>query len=561
MKLVITQPSNTSDSVEAHLASKTASGSNDVVWTQGNDDTKTAIDDGSVVITGDREITSKSLGKAHQPVVGIYGNPNGTGIAQALDSSYSALLKDRRSLMLSNIHQADGSPGRSLIITPERGIKPVRNVDLLPEAFDNVLQSRINNRHYKTNLTQDSLPVSITDDLEEISRYTKLWASWSLFPKFELKDEKYPGAEFGFVSKRTDTGTLITARGSNKEKPTINDYALVEKIEDGKTLHVKSVDKKASLNAPLAHYIFENRPEINYVVHSHIFMPEGANASTITSPGTQEDWQSIESLVKAGAKIINQPLHGTLILLEKPDELLEILKQNSLYHQNSELYDLAYARFQSSEQRKTTLEKVVEGLGIAKDSSVLDLCCGTGASTEALQDLGFTNIDIADGSRSMLSVAEKRLGKTGLQVSLPSLDGISKRYDLITMRQAFNYISPTEVRNFAGSLSSQMNSGARFVFNTFGNLESGIKTRDNEFEDNNTLVRTKEINHIDPDKVLHTQRSEIVDFNRDHWDAVLDINEFYQHDLDQVVAAFHDAGFKVETYMEGNSICFTFIKN
>jgi len=488
-------------------------------------------------------------------VMGIRSFSPGQNVGEVLDQSYDSLLRNKMSLVIGAIADSQGAPERAVILTVERGIRPVKGFDNIPGALMELLPSRIGGKHYRSETLEASLPWAVADDLKEIARHTKEWAGWSLFPKYQAKGEKYPGAEFGFVAKRTGAGTLITARGSNKESPTDKDFALIAEIED-RTIKVKG-QGKASLNGPLAHYIFEQRPEVNYIVHSHIFIPDAPETQRVTAPGTLEDRQSIEAAVKAGVKVINQPMHGTIILLERPEDLLPLLKANGLYNKRSELYDAAYARFQSNETRLTSLEQAVQGLGLPADAKLLDLCCGTGASTLALQRLGFTNIDIADGSSSMLAVAQERTSKRGVVTRLEDLSAIKDQYDLITVRQAFAYVHPDDLPKVAQNIAGCLKEGGKFVFNGFIRQEPGSKPRDVENQNEDMLVRTHEDNQITPEMVRHTQRSEIVDFNGGKWHAVFDINEFYQHDPELIEQAFAAAGFHVDFSIKGQSICFT----
>lgn len=511
-------------------------------------------DEADVVVTDNLdEIEEIKSSSPRIPVVGVQYFSSGTLIGAMLDSSYNSLLKHRTVLMVGCLNGMAGDPDKLLILTGERGIQPLQGLRNFDQHFFPLLASRVGNHHYHTDLRIiETFPISLTD----AQHYTKLWAGWSLFPAYQNENPQYPGAEFGFVATRTDGGTLITARGSNKNNPTEKDFALIKAI-DNNTLRVSSTGGKASLNAPLAHHIFSERPEIKWVVHSHIFVPEGTQAARISAPGTIEDWQAIEQAVKSGVKVINQPMHGTLILLEDPKELLPLLKRNGLYATNSQLYDTAYARFQSSATRKTSLERAVEALQLPADAKLLDLCCGTGASTLALQALGFTNIDIADGSASMLAIAEQRTGKKGKVTKLETLEGIEAEYDLITVRQAINYVAAEDVVRMAEAVASKLKIGGRFVFNTFVPLPSRSKGRDDAFETATQLIRTHEENQVIPERVLHAQRSEIINFEKECWHAVHDVNDFEQRSRHFLENALKAAGFDVAVNVEGPSVAFT----
>jgi SAM-dependent methyltransferase len=235
-----------------------------------------------------------------------------------------------------------------------------------------------------------------------------------------------------------------------------------------------------------------------------------------------------------------------------------LLKQNSLYRHNSELYDLAYARFQSTPDKPTSLERAISDLQLPHDSKVLDLCCGTGASTLALEKLGFKDVVFADASPSMLAVAATRLGRQGKVLNLENLNEIAAdTFDLVTVRQAFAYVAPTDLEKVAENIARILKPSGRFVFNSFAKMAAGtVKSRDIETELDNILVRTREDNLITDEDVLHTQRSEIIDFDRGRWDAVIDVNQFYQHTHERLQEAFTAAGLLLSVQSQGNSLCY-----
>ncbi|TLX16093.1 methyltransferase domain-containing protein [Rhizobium sp. MHM7A] len=514
------------------------------------------------VVTSGHIMQQVKAAHPHLAVIGIYASEQGASINEAIDDTYSNLLKYRCTMMLGLLPSEEASANRSLVITGERGIKPSNGLDEGAKSFIDLLRSRVGNRHHRTELTLNGLPDCISGDLAETIRYTEVWAKWSLFPKYESRDPRYPGAEFGFIAKRTNVGTLITARASNKERPGVDDFTLITDIGDDGTVHVRSSKRKASLNAPLAHRILQERPEINYVVHSHVFLPEGVTVPDLSTPGTFDDWKAVAQAVHGGARIVNQPHHGTLILLRDPEELLPLLKENSLYRHNSDLYDLAYARFQSAPDKPTSLERAIGNMTLPNQAKVLDLCCGTGASTLALQNLGLKDVDFADGSPSMLAVAERRLGRRGKVAELEDLGNIPARtYDLVTVRQAFAYVEPENLDKVARNIACILKPSGRFVFNSFAQIPSGAaKARDIETELDNILIRTREDNRITDDDVLHTQRTEIIDFDKGRWDAVLDVNQFYQHAPDRLREAFLRAGLSFDMQQYGNSICYVIVK-
>lgn len=93
---------------------------------------------------------------------------------------------------------------------------------------------------------------------------------------------------------------------------------------------MSSLERKASLNANIAHLAFRHSSDIQYIVHSHSELPGAVRANRETSPGTQEDWESVEELIRSGERLIYQKHHGIILLLGDLSELVPILEQNGI---------------------------------------------------------------------------------------------------------------------------------------------------------------------------------------------------------------------------------------
>lgn len=525
-------------------------------WSSGAGGTPAAI----IVFGQDEFAAAKSMKSANGAVAvfGVREYPAETEIAAALEQSYGDLLENRFALSVGIVG------GQGFVLTGERGIALGRDGHELAEKLAALVASRAGQQHNTTRLTRvQEFSPAIKDDCADMFVWMKAWEKLALFPGYQREDGSavYPGAEFGFVAKRTAAGTLVTARASNKTDPSGKDITLITDVTADGAVDVTSLGRKASLNGPLAHLIFAARPEVNYIVHSHIFVPGGADAPAPSAPGTQGDWQAIAPYVSGGETVINQPCHGTLILLERAEDLLPLLKERALYNRQSELYDTAYARFQGAPEKPTNLEKYIAGLDLPQDVKILDLCCGTGASTLALKAMGFHDIDFADGAASMLAVAEKRMGKAGRLARLQDVDALNgKAYDLVTMRQAFNYVAAPELRDVFRKVSGLMASGGQLVFNSFMPLPDGVDRRSTGTDKDGVTAQTSEINHIEGRLIRHAQRTEIVDMAKGQWHAVHDINEFYQHAPADVLLALREEGFDARVRIAGNSVCYHAIK-
>ena len=86
-------------------------------------------------------------------------------------------------------------------------------------------------------------------------------------------------------------------------------------------------------------------------------------------------------------------------------------------------------------------------LGVAPDSRILDLCCGTGASTRAiLAQHPTAQVIAADGSPGMLAEARRRLPEERVQLCLadamdPAASGIGGPFDAILMAYGIRNMS------------------------------------------------------------------------------------------------------------------------
>ena len=91
-------------------------------------------------------------------------------------------------------------------------------------------------------------------------------------------------------------------------------------------------------------------------------------------------------------------------------------------------------------------------------------------------------------------------------------------------------------------------------------MPEGTDRRQNTSEQDGIIAQTSEVNDVVGDVVRHAQRTEIIDTNSGEWTPVHDINEFYQHDPDEVLQALRESGFEAEARISGNSVCYHAVK-
>lgn len=465
---------------------------------------------------------------------------------ELIDIAYKSLLDCRMSLIVANLVNKDFKPTKTIIITPEKNIYYIKSRDELPKILIKLIEERIDCEYYNTKIV-DGFPNDL--NTENFQTLIKDCSNYSLFNYY---GEGRVGAEFGSIGMRTKYGILTTGRGSRKKNSNTNDFSIIKNIKN-KDIELFSNGIKATLNAPTLYKIFLDRKDVNFIVHSHVYLANGVFVDAYgAAPGTDNDYDVIKDVVKSGHNVINQYGHGCFILLNKLDELLPILLKNGLYNSPySKYYDIAYHRFE-----KGSLENAIESLNLNKDISVLDLACGTGKSTVELLKLGFKNVDLADASKDMLDVAEKRIDKNGIIASFEDLSSIKSKYDLITIRQAFSYLNKKDLESFISDIKNIINDKGYLIFNMFHSLSNNITSRFDEFSVENGYIKTVETNIIEDDFIIHSQRTEYFNSNEGLYLPLYDLNCFNQYNLNDLKTSFENNGFFVDLRIKNKSACF-----
>jgi ubiquinone/menaquinone biosynthesis C-methylase UbiE len=482
------------------------------------------------------------------PVVGfkLLSSENST-LQELIEVAYKSLLDLRMALVVANLVDKDFKPVKTVIITPEKNIIPVVNRDCLASILIKIIEQRIDSKYYSTEM-MGPLPSGL--DTQPFLDLTQKCAQYSLFSPY---GDGRKGADFGSIAMRTEFGMLTTGRGTTKQNASKNHIAMVDDVDNtDRIIKIFSDGTKSTLNATTLWNILHDRKEVNYIVHAHVYLPNGDYVEELSAPGTDNDYAVIKDLVLSGSNVINQVGHGCLILLKRQEDLLETLLNNGLYNsQYSKFYDEAYYRFESG-----ILETSVAELILNKDIKVLDLACGTGKSAAELINMGFNDVNIADGSRDMLNIAEERINKKGVVAQFEDLSPLSNDYDLITIRQAFPYLDSAHIRSFAAEIYSKLNKGGYLIFNTFKPLKESVSSRYDEFETDDVLLKTTETNIITSKEVVHSQRTEYLNSTTGEYIPLYDINIFNQYNLEDIRPLFEKAGFDVEIKSKNKSVCF-----
>jgi len=468
-----------------------------------------------------------------------------------IDAAFRSMLRDGQDLAVANAAAGEINIEKivTYLVTKERGIVPAPRAEL-PALLLRTVESRYSRSHYRTDHTHvEHLPLreaEVRAFLDDVRRLSRL----ALFnPYFDRSRE-----EFGFLARRTSAGTLITGRGSSKSQADVGDLALVTDLDRGRrTLAVSSPKRKASLNANIAHLAFRHRPDIQYIVHAHIELPGARRADRETTPGTQEDWEGMEEPIRSGERLIYQPHHGIILLLDDLSELEPILEANNIYRRRADLYDLAYSRFQKSER---FLEIVADSL--TTDSRVLDLAAGTGEVSRHLLCRGFAELVLADASPEMLRVARSKLPSLPaghfVCVAMEEINDC-EAYNGIVIRQAINYLKPSTLVPALVRWRSALKPGGKLLLNSFlYDPERTPSSRTYRDEVGDHILVTQEGIDVAGNLVSHGHRTEIFS-KAGGYQLVYDLNRFSIYCEAQFVEACNRAGYaRVKAICEQNSL-------
>ncbi len=159
----------------------------------------------------------------------------------------------------------------------------------------------INDEYYKTEVT-DKKTLYYNSGL-----YNLKW----FLSKYENEFTKTPeGYIFGTVAVRMENGAFFT---TGRGKSELDDIVYVNGVDHEKKI-VYSVEKKASLNAPLLDNIFKNNIDCAIIVHLHK-QNDKYPTFDYAPPGTVRD--SIRN-IEGGFNIRN---HGCFLLFEDPNRM------------------------------------------------------------------------------------------------------------------------------------------------------------------------------------------------------------------------------------------------
>jgi 2-polyprenyl-3-methyl-5-hydroxy-6-metoxy-1,4-benzoquinol methylase len=152
--------------------------------------------------------------------------------------------------------------------------------------------------------------------------------------------------------------------------------------------------------------------------------------------------------------------------------------------------------------------ELIKSLNINLNANIIDVGAGESRLVDNLIELGFTNIDVLDISKSAIEKAKQRLGKKSLGVNWIVSDINEfvpiKKYDLWHDRAAFHFLTNKKhIKNYISLTSNYINNKGKLIIATFSSngpikcsgldvvrygKESIEKTFENTFNINNHFI-------------------------------------------------------------------------
>ena len=152
--------------------------------------------------------------------------------------------------------------------------------------------------------------------------------------------------------------------------------------------------------------------------------------------------------------------------------------------------------------------ELIKSLNLNLNANIIDVGAGESRLVDNLIELGFTNIDVLDISKSAIEKAKQRLGKKSLGVNWIVSDINEfvpiKKYDLWHDRAAFHFLtSKKHIKNYISLTSNYINDKGKLIIATFSSngpikcsgldvvrysKESIEKTFENTFNINNHFI-------------------------------------------------------------------------
>ena len=198
---------------------------------------------------------------------------SGVDYYELIRAAYGVLLESKAVTVFANDAK---DLMQKYAVTKERGVHPIHNGDVAQWIFD-----RMGETYYKTHMAKTDREVDAMKRAKGVLK-SVIEENKNSFIKV---DEGYVFGSAAFKFGESDCWAFVTtARGKNEAE----DFAFVDTVKhDSKEVYTMTT-KKASLNAPLFHYIFLMHPTVVCIQHYH-HQREDLITLDYATPGTYED--------------------------------------------------------------------------------------------------------------------------------------------------------------------------------------------------------------------------------------------------------------------------------
>lgn len=208
-----------------------------------------------------------------------------------VDKIYNDLLLNKWSFVILELN------GAFKVLTKEKSIFEITDKDRFVEQANKDI-------YYKTSLLVKKKKVD-KDDLKLYKKYIDKYSS-------RLVKNIYGGKYiFGSVAVKTNNGFITTIRG----KENLDEFTIVTNVDHEKHI-INAFNKKATLNAPLLHYLFEQNREVKIIVHFNGEFDNNLSTLDYAFPGTEKD------SIRQVSKSFNIRHHGVVYLFNKNGEMI-----------------------------------------------------------------------------------------------------------------------------------------------------------------------------------------------------------------------------------------------
>jgi hypothetical protein len=223
---------------------------------------------------------------------------------ELVSAAWHTLTDSKANLVFAN-HPA-WAKERKIVLTPDGAI-----FDVDFDEHTRLIHRLVNETFYKTTAHERPIPVDAGAEalLEQIV---------ASYPRTADR-----GMVFGTFAVRLKVGENAFATTTRGKKEGEDKVAIVADVDHDK--HIVKSDRKATLNAPLLHKVFEMNPDMQILLHDHKVIPGAATPEKpYQFPGTTGDLENAKKMMNGMP--LQMPHHGYIVGFKSIDKMQEFLR-------------------------------------------------------------------------------------------------------------------------------------------------------------------------------------------------------------------------------------------